>query len=151
MERLSFGVDREHALFATCLAAIAAHVVNVSVFQLGGTPLEKLGPVAAVSGAIAIALYAYSTLAPGWKAVVSLEFGLPALVLGAGMNGAHVLESGFSSGDLIGVIMIAGGLVLCVMGTGYVSGEAQPRTLYANRDVAAIPLRIDDEPRVRRR
>jgi hypothetical protein len=127
---------------ATALALVHA-LDDAFVNRQPGVPLDQHGLAASISlvagmGAIA----AFPRLRPGFRAAISLAFGVFAIVNGA-LHVQHISLSEAAESDYTGVVALAAGVVLVLLGLAIPfvhrgEGAATQRRRWAYRVVAVV-------------
>ena len=136
--------DWETTVFRVATAIALLHALDDAFFDrqpgVGAGQHALAALVALVLGAAAIAVF--PRLRPGLRAGIALAFGVLAIVNGA-LHVAHIANVEAAASDLTGVLALAAGIVLVVLGVAipYVhrgAGAATMRRRWAYRAVAVL-------------
>src|SRR3712207_3686091 len=108
---------REFSVFAAATAVALLHALDDAwLNRQPGVGLEQHALAAMISLAAGIAaIVAFPRLRAGFRAVIALVFGFLAIVNGT-LHLIHVTDGGPSGSDVTGVLAVAAGLVLTVLG-----------------------------------
>jgi len=111
-------VGREYGLFLLGAAVVALHVLDDNFIQpqpgtsAGDHLVSGLVPLALVAGAAVL----YPRLRAGLRAIIALTLGLLAVAGGIAEAGYYTFKVGASGDDYTGLLMIAAGALLLVVG-----------------------------------
>jgi hypothetical protein len=109
--------DLRHCIFRGATAVALLHAVDDAwLNRQPGVPLGQhaLAAVIALAAGIA-AVVAFPRLRPGFRAAIALVFGVFAIVNGT-LHLIHVTDGGASGSDVTGVLALAAGVVLALLG-----------------------------------
>jgi uncharacterized protein len=136
--------SRETLVFRAATAVALLHALDDAFLnRQPGVDLDQHALAAVISLAAGIgAIVAFPRLRPGFRAGISLAFGVLAIVNGA-LHVAHISVDGAAASDYTGVLALAAGLVLVLLGMGIPflhrgEGAATRGRRWAYRVVAVI-------------
>ena len=138
--------SREWLVFTVATAVALVHALDDAFLnRQPEVPLGEHALAALIAAAAALpAIAFFPRLRPGLRSVISLVFGVLALVNG-GQHVAHVAEDGPAHSDLTGLLAAAAGVVLVGLAAwipfrhrGW--GRATRRRRWVNRAIAAVAL-----------
>jgi hypothetical protein len=108
---------RDARVFAGAAAIAILHALDDAFFHReAGTGLGQHALAASLSVAIAVAaMVSFSRVRPGVRAALAVFLAIPAVVNG-GQHALHIANGGPTASDLTGVLALASGAVLLVLG-----------------------------------
>jgi pimeloyl-ACP methyl ester carboxylesterase len=113
--RVSRG-DLHTLIVKAALVVVAVHLVGSALFFMDANIAERLVWAGIVGLAFGVVVYNYGSLSRPVRGSICLGVGLSALVVGATIHVARVIQVGVTTGDPTGLAMLVAGLVLTVAG-----------------------------------
>ena len=136
--------DTETRVFAGATIVALVHALDDAfVNRQPGVDVGQHAPAAAIALAVGVgAIAVFPRVRPGLRAAVSLVFGIFAIVNGA-LHVAHITGAGAGASDYTGVLAVAAGVALVVLGLWIPfrhrgKGAATRGRRWANRGVALV-------------
>jgi fermentation-respiration switch protein FrsA (DUF1100 family) len=137
-------VTTETLIFRTATAVALVHALDDAFLnRQPGVDWDQHALAAAISLAAGVgAIIAFPRLRPGFRAAIALVFGVFAITNGA-LHAAHISVDGAAGSDYTGVLVLAAGVVLAVLGLAIPflhrgEGAATRRRRWAYRAVAVV-------------
>ena len=132
----------ETAVFRGATAVALLHALDDAFLnRQPGVPLDQHALAAAISLAAGVgAIVAFPRLRPGFRAAITLVFGVLATMNG-GLHAVHIAKDGPAHSDLTGVLALIAGVVLVGLGLSIPwlhrgEGARTRRRRWANRGIA---------------
>jgi predicted alpha/beta hydrolase len=108
--------DPPQAIEMMAIALVTLHLIASALFFMEASLSERIAWTVLTIAGFGAAIAVYLTFRRPARAVLCFAVGLPALLFGAGIHASHLIQIGFTPSDFTGVLMLASGLILTLMG-----------------------------------